>query len=52
MPIKISEFGGRVDFGIVNGSGGSGEVWLALVVVKSRNDKARLEYRRFIVEIF
>ena len=25
-----------VDFGIVNASGGSGEVWLALVVVKAR----------------
>ena len=32
-----------VDFGIVNASGGSGEVRLALVVVKARNDKARLE---------
>ena len=47
-----AEFGGMVDFGIVNVSGGSGEVRLALVVVKTRNDRARPEFIKCIVKIY
>ena len=43
------EFGGLVDFGIINASGGSDEALLALVVVKARNDKARLEKIKYVL---
>ena len=41
-----------MDFGIINAGGDSGEVRLALIVVKARNDKARLEKILYFVEIF
>ena len=46
------EFGGMVDFGIVNASCGTCEVRTALVVGNARNDKERLEYIRYIVVSF
>jgi hypothetical protein len=39
------------DFGIINASGGSGEVRLALVAVKAGNYKARLEKILYIAFI-
>jgi hypothetical protein len=48
---KSQDYFGLFDFGIINASGGSGKVWLALVVVKARNKKARLEKILYIFKI-
>jgi hypothetical protein len=50
--LSSNEFGELVDFGIIEASVGYGEVWLALVFVKARNDKARLKKILYFVKIF